>query len=95
MGRINVTSRIFAEPLGSNIQTYGVVLILIEQGWQNVREDREVSEEGERTWMQQRGTFIELDKDEEHTEKTEQTLWLVLGEDPAARSHRVEQFTAL
>jgi hypothetical protein len=21
--------------------------------------------------------------------------WLVLGEDPAARSHRVEQFTAL
>ena len=35
MGRINVTSRIFAEPLGSNIQTYGVVLTLIEQGWQN------------------------------------------------------------
>ena len=47
MGRINVTSQIFAEPLGSNIQTYSVVLILIEQGWQNVREDREVSEEGE------------------------------------------------
>ena len=71
MGRINVTSRFFAEPLGSNIQTYGVVLILIEQGWQNVREDREVSEEGERTWMQQRSTFIELDKDKELTEKTE------------------------
>ena len=71
MGRINVTSRIFAEPLGSNIQTYGVVLILIEQGWQNVREDREVSEEGERTWMQQRSTLIELDKDKELTEKTE------------------------
>ena len=70
MGRINVTSRIFAEPLGSNIQTYGVVLILIEQGWQNVGEDREVSEEGDRTWMQQRSTFIELDKDKELTEKT-------------------------
>ena len=71
MGRINVTSRILAEPLGSNIQTYGVVLILIEHGWQNVREDREVSEEGERTWMEQRSTFIELDKDKELTEKTE------------------------
>ena len=71
MGRINVTSRIFAEPLGSNFQTYGVVLILIAQGWQNVREDREVSEEGERTWMQQRSTLIELDKDKELTEKSE------------------------
>ena len=79
MGRINVTSRIFAEPLGSNIQTYGVVLILIEQGWQNVREDREVSEEGERTWMQQRSTFIELDKDKELTEKVEQTYLASVG----------------
>ena len=70
MGCINVTSQIF-ESLGSNIQTYGVVLIVIEQGWQNVRKDREVSVESERTWMQQRGTFIELDKDKELTEKSE------------------------
>ena len=57
MGRINVTFRLFAEPLGSNIQTYGVVLTLIEQGWLKMREDRQVSEEGERTWMQQTRTF--------------------------------------
>ena len=57
MGRINATSRMFTEPLGSNIQTYGVVLTWIEQGWQNVREDRDVSKEGERTWMQQRRTL--------------------------------------
>ena len=84
MGRINVTSRIFAEPLGSNIQTYGVVLILIEQGWQNVREDREVSEEGERTWMQQRSTFIELDKDKELTEKIEYTYLASVGRRPSS-----------
>ena len=27
--------------------------------------------------------------------QTDKLTWLVLGEDPAARSHRVEQFTAL
>ena len=57
MGRVNVTSRLFAEPLGSNIQTYGVVLTLIEQGWLKVSEDRQVSKEGERTWMQRRRTY--------------------------------------
>ena len=57
MGPINVTSRFVAEPLGSNIQTYGVVLTLIEQGWLKVREDRQVTEEGKRTWMQQRRTY--------------------------------------
>ena len=84
MGRINVTSRIFAEPLGSNIQTYGVVLILSEQGWQNVREDRGVSEEAERTCMQQRSTFIELDKDKELTEKIEYTYLASVGRRPSS-----------
>ena len=57
MGRFNVTSGFGAEPLGSKIQTYGVVLTLIEQGWLKAREDRQVSEEGERTWMQQRRIY--------------------------------------
>ena len=95
MGRINVTSRIFAEPLGSNIQTYGVVLTLIEQGRQNVREDREVSEQGERTWMQQRRTSYNLTYTKSSLRKLNKLTWLVLGGDPAARSHSVAQFTAL
>ena len=57
MGRISVTFRIFAEPFGFKFQTYGVVMTLIEQGWLKVREDRQVSEEGERTWMQKRRTY--------------------------------------
>ena len=95
MGRINVTSRIFAEPLGSNIQTYVVVLTLIAQGWLKSREDRQVSEEGERTWMQQRRTLWNLTLTKSSLRKVTKLTWLVLGGDPAARSHRVEHFTAL
>ena len=57
MGRINVTFRIFAEPFGFKFQTYGVVMTLIEQGWLKVREDRQVSEQGESTWIQQQRTY--------------------------------------
>ena len=57
MGPINVPSRFVAEPMRSNIQTYGVELTLIEQGWLKSREDRQVSEDGERTGMQQRRTY--------------------------------------
>ena len=42
MGRINVTSRFLAEPLGASIQTYGVVLIdmqVSEQGKTGVMEE--------------------------------------------------------
>ena len=70
MGRINVTSRIFAEPLGSNFQTYVVVLTLIAQGWLKSREDRQVSEEGERTWLQQK-KLMELNNDKELTEESD------------------------
>ena len=95
MGRINVTSRIFAEPLGSNIQTYVVVLTLIAQGWLKSREDRQVSEEGERTWRQQRRTLLNSIMKRSSLRNITKVTWLVLGGDPAARSHRVEQFTAL
>ena len=44
MGRTNGTFYFFAEPLGSNIHTYGVVLIQIETGLAKVKEDRQVSE---------------------------------------------------
>ena len=95
MGRINVTSRICAEPFGSNFQTYGVVLTLIEQGLLKVREDRQVSEEGERTWTQQMKTLWNLTLTKSSLRKVIKLTWLVLGGDPAARSHRVEHFTAL
>ena len=90
-----IPSRIFAEPLGSNIQTYGVVLTLIEQGWLTMREDRQVSEEGERTWMQQKENLRNLTMTKRSLRTMTKLTWLVLGGDPAARSHRVEQFTAL
>ena len=86
---------ICAEPLGSNIQTYGVVLTLIEQGWLTMREDRQVSEEGERTWMQQKENLRNLTMTKRSLRTMTKLTWLVLGGDPAARSHRVEQFTAL
>jgi hypothetical protein len=35
------------------------------------------------------------DQDAAHDAMMCKLTWLVLGEDPAARSHRVEQFTAL
>ena len=96
MGRVNVTSCfIFSRPLGSNIQIYGVELALIEQGWHNVREDRQVSEPGERTWMQQRRTLKGLNNAKRLTEEIIKLTWLVLGSDPANRSHRLKQFTAL
>ena len=94
MGRINVTSRIFAEPFGSNFQTYVVVLTLIAQGWLKSREDRQVSEEGERTWLQQKNLW-NLTMTKSSLRKVIKITWLMLGGDPAARSHRVEQFTAL
>ena len=85
----------FPRPLGSNIQIYGVELTLIEQGWHNVREDRQVSEPGERTWMQQRRTLKGLNNAKRLTEEIIKLTWLVLGSDPANRSHRLKQFTAL
>ena len=39
------------------------------------------------------GNFLVFDK--QRTPNLGKLTWLVLGEDPAARSHRVEQFTAL
>jgi len=46
-------------------------LTLIEQGWLKVNENIQVSEEGERTWMQQRKTFMELNNDKELTEEND------------------------
>ena len=95
MGRINVTSRIFAEPLGSNIQTYVVVLTLIAQGWLKSREDRQVLEEGRENLDATKEKLMELNNAKSSLRKVIKLTWLVLGGDPAARSHRVEQFTAL
>ena len=49
-------------------KTYGVVLTLIEQSWLKVSEHIQVSEEGERTWMQPKEDFMELNNDTELTE---------------------------
>ena len=68
---------------------------MIEQGLLKVREDRQVSEEGERTWTQQMKTLWNLTLTKSSLRKVIKLTWLVLGGDPAARSHRVEHFTAL
>ena len=39
--------------------------------------------------------YKELEWDRRHELACSKLTWLVLGGDPAARSHRVEQFTAL
>ena len=50
-------------------KTYGVVLTWIEQGWLKVNENIQVSEEGERTWMQTKEDFMELSNDKKLTEE--------------------------
>ena len=47
----------------------------------------------ERLKKQQEDKELELDR--RHELKCSKLTWLVLGGDPAARSHRVEQLTAL
>ena len=71
MGRINVTSRIFAEPLGSNIQTYGVVLTLIEQGWQNVDRRQTGLRRRRENLDATKENFMELNNDKELTEEND------------------------
>ena len=70
MGRVNVTSPICVEPLGSNNGKLRQLLLLLA-----------VTEQ----------TNFMLMYDASCVKLT----WLVLGGDPVARSHRVEQFTAL
>ena len=70
MGRINVTSRFFAEPLGSNIQTYGVAFTLIEQAAK--REIRQTSLTRRRENLDAtEENFMELNNDKELTEETD------------------------
>ena len=78
MGRINVTSSIFAEPQGSNNMPHhcgGCVMI----------------------WMHRTTTVCYTTNYVISVLVTAcyKLTWLVLGGDPVARSHRVEQFTAL
>lgn len=80
MGRINVTSPIFAEPTGSNIDSTAK---------SNLRrcEHGPVANQ-----LIQISSLYSLCV---ATESKIKLTWLVLGGDPVARSHRVEQFTAL
>ena len=81
MGRINVTSSIFVEPLGSNT-------LLGKEGW---REEVCVSPQIQKEAVNKQQGFVSCRKRGISSKLT----WLVLGGDPAARSHRVEQFIAL
>jgi len=78
MGRINVTSWMFEEPLGSNNKN---TLCL---GTDLLRWDE--TKALLPNWFEKinRGPAV-----------YNKLTWLALGGDPAARSHRVEQFTAL
>ena len=73
MGRINVTSPIFAELQGSNNTSLCTVTGSLATVFY-AAPDKAIC-----------GTNCNMSK----------LTWLVLGGDPVARSHRVEQFTAL
>ena len=75
MGRINVTSPIFAEPQGSNNTSLWCGSCTVSTALlQHTNRGTQVKD---MNWYMSKLT------------------WLVLGGDPVARSHRVEQFTAL
>ena len=85
MGRINVTSPIFAELSGSNHE-------FVTQQDNCVTCETSTLRGGQATpALLLTMLCTELGKDSSHSKLT----WLVLGGDPVARSHRVEQFTAL
>ena len=90
MGRINVTSSIFEGPSGPNCCSFGAL-----QGCSSF-----VLRLTCDTFMHQAGTekrtVVIFVLDVQGSQRTWFKLtWLVLGGDPAARSHRVEQLTAL
>ena len=66
MGRITVTSRICAEPFGSNFQTYGVVLTLINKAgktWQKtdrLRRKRETLDATKKNFKAHWGKWLNL-----------------------------------
>ena len=68
MGRINVISRFLLRRLWAPTFKHTVKYFLTEQGWLKVNENIQVSEEGERTWMQPKEDFMELNNDTELTE---------------------------
>ena len=73
-----MTSRFCAEPLGSNIQTYGVAFTLIEQAAK--REIRQTSLTRRRENLDAtEENIIKLNKDTEHTEENDSTYLASVG----------------